>query len=85
MKFLYNIGLYFLMLKRMLRKPTKWRVMKELILKDTNDTVINSLGIISFVSFFIGGVITIQLAFSTTGSFYADYVVGNSNRETSIL
>ena len=55
MKFLYNIGLYFLMLKRMLRKPTKWRVMKELILKDTNDTVINSLGIISFVSFFIGG------------------------------
>ena len=75
MRFLYNIGLYFLMLKRMLRKPTKWRVMKELILKDTNDTVINSLGIISFVSFFIGGVITIQLALSTTGSFYPDYLV----------
>ena len=57
------------MLQKMLRKPTKWKVMKELILKDTEDTVVNSLGIISFVSFFIGGVITIQLALSMTGSF----------------
>ena len=43
--------------------------MRELILKDTNDTVINSLYNI-FCFFFIGGVITIQLALSTTGSFY---------------
>ena len=38
------------MLKKMLHKPTKWKVMKELILKDTEDTVINSLGIISSLS-----------------------------------
>ena len=58
-----------MMLQKMFQKPTKWKVMKQLILKDTEDTVVNSLGIISFVSFFIGGVITIQLALSTTGSF----------------
>ena len=73
------------MLQKMLHKPTKWKVMKELILKDTEDTVVNSLGIISFVSFFIGGVITIQLALSTTGSFYPDYLVGYATRETIIL
>ena len=61
MTFLYNIGLYILMLQKMFQKPTKWRVMKDLILKDTEDTVVNSLGIISFVSFFIGGVITIHM------------------------
>ena len=60
MTFLHNIGLYIIMLQKMFQKPTKWEVMKELILKDTEDTVINSLGIISFVSFFIGGVITIH-------------------------
>ena len=38
--------------------------MRQLIIKDTEDTVVNSLGIISFVSFFIGGVITIQMALS---------------------
>ena len=85
MNFLHNIGLYIIMLQNMLRKPTKWKVMKELILKDTEDTVINSLGIISFVSFFIGGVITIQLALSMTGSFYPDYLVGFATRETIIL
>ena len=73
------------MLQKMFHKPTKWKVMKELILKDTEDTVINSLGIISFVSFFIGGVITIQLALSTTGSFYPKYLVGYATRETIIL
>ena len=51
MNFYHNIGLYIIMLQKMLRKPTKWKVMKELILKDTEDTVVNSLGIISFVSF----------------------------------
>ena len=85
MKFLFNIGLYFIMLQKMLQKPTKWKVMRQLIIKDTEDTVINSLGIISFVSFFIGGVITIQLALSTTGSFYPNYLVGYATRETIIL
>ena len=85
MTFLHNIGLYIIMLQKMFQKPTKWEVMKELILKDTEDTVINSLGIISFVSFFIGGVITIQLALSTTGSFYPNYLVGYATRETIIL
>ena len=74
MNFLHNIGLYIIMLRKMFHKPTKWKVMKELIIKDTEDTVINSLGIISFVSFFIGGVITIQLALSTSNPFYPDYL-----------
>jgi phospholipid/cholesterol/gamma-HCH transport system permease protein len=85
MNFFYNIGKYFIMLQKMFQKPTKWKVMKQLILKDTEDTVVNSLGIISFVSFFIGGVITIQLALSTTGSFYPKYLVGFATRETIIL
>ncbi|MDG2172766.1 MAG: ABC transporter permease, partial [Flavobacteriaceae bacterium] len=85
MNFLHNIGLYFIMLKKMFDKPTKWSVMRQLIIKDTGDTVINSLGIISFVSFFIGGVITIQLALNMTGSLYPTYLVGFATRETIIL
>ena len=69
MKHLHNIGLYFIMLKKMIYKPTKWSVMKQLILNDIEDLVINSLGIIAFVSFlianaflayFIGGDVLIQ-------------------------
>lgn len=85
MKFFHNIGLYFIMLKKMFDKPTKWSVMRQLIIKDTEDTVVNSLGIISFVSFFIGGVITIQMALNMTGSLYPKYLIGFATREIIIL
>ena len=85
MIFLHNIGLYFTMLKKMFYKPTKWSVMRQLIIKDTEDTVVNSLGIISFVSFFIGGVITIQMALNMTGSLYPKYLIGYATREIIIL
>ena len=45
MRHLHNIGLYFIMINKMFHKPTKWSVMKQLILKDIEDLVINSLGI----------------------------------------
>ena len=85
MIFFHNIGLYFTMLKKMFDKPTKWSVMRQLIIKDTEDTVVNSLGIISFVSFFIGGVITIQMALNMTGSLYPKYLIGFATREIIIL
>ncbi len=85
MNFFHNIGLYFIMLKKMFDKPTKWSVMRQLIIKDTEDTVVNSLGIISFVSFFIGGVITIQMALNMTGSLYPKYLIGFATREIIIL
>ena len=85
MNFFHNIGLYFIMLKKMFDKPTKWSVMRQLIIKDTEDTVVNSLGIISFVSVFIGGVITIQMALNMTGSLYPKYLIGFATREIIIL
>ena len=71
MRHLHNIGLYFIMINKMFHKPTKWSVMKQLILKDIEDLVINSLGIIAFVSFFIGGtwIFLKFLSFATTGVF----------------
>ena len=50
--------------------------MKQLILKDIEDLVINSLGIIAFVSFFIGGVITIQTALNMENPLLPSYLVG---------
>jgi phospholipid/cholesterol/gamma-HCH transport system permease protein len=51
MSYLQSIGLYFLMIKDMFRKPTKWSVMRTLILKDIDDLVIDSIGIVAFISF----------------------------------
>ena len=45
------------MIKDMFRKPTKWSVLKTLILKDIDDLIIGSLGIVAFIAFFVGGVV----------------------------
>lgn len=85
MSYLHNIGLYFLMIAEMFRKPTKWSVMKTLIFKDINDLIISSLGIIAFISFFVGGVITIQTALNIDSPLIPKYLVGYATRQSIIL
>ncbi|MFV0565652.1 MAG: MlaE family ABC transporter permease [Flavobacteriaceae bacterium] len=85
MVYLRNIGGYFLMVIEMFRKPTKWSVMKTLILKDIDDLVVGSLGIIAFISFFIGGVVTIQTALNISNPLIPRYLVGFATRQSIIL
>ena len=69
----------------MFRKPTKWSVMKQLILKDIEDLIIGSLGIVAFISFFVGGVITIQTALNIDNPLIPKYLVGFATRQSIIL
>ena len=85
MVYLENIGTYFLMIVEMFRKPTKWSVMKILILKDIDDLIIGSLGIVAFISFFVGGVVTIQTALNITNPLIPQYLVGFATRQSVIL
>ena len=66
MKYLEAIGKYFIMIWEVFKKPTKWRIMKTLILKEVDELVFGAMGIIIFISFFIGGVVTIQTALNLT-------------------
>ncbi len=70
----------------MFRKPVKWSVMKSLILKDIEDLIFGSIGIVAFISFFVGGVITIQTALNMDGNpMVPDYLVGFATRQSIIL
>ena len=51
-RYLSQIGKYFLMWKEIFKKQTKWSVMKKLIFKEIDDLIIDSLGIVAFISFF---------------------------------
>ena len=85
MTYLENIGAYFLMVIEMFRKPTKWTVIKTLILKDIDDLIIGSIGIVAFISFFVGGVVTIQTALNITNPLIPQYLVGFATRQSVIL
>lgn len=84
-RYLSQIGRYFLMWREIFKKPTKWSVMKTLILKDVDDLIIGSLGIVAFISFFVGGVVAIQTALNLTNPLIPKYLIGFATRQSVIL
>jgi len=84
-RYLSQIGRYFLMLKEIFNKQTKWPVMRNLIFKEIDDLIIDSLGIVCFISFFVGGVVAIQTALNLTNPLIPKYLIGFATRQSVIL
>ncbi len=85
MKYLSDIGSYFLMLKKTFSRPTKSSVIRELIFKEIDELIINSLGIVAFISFFVGGVVAIQTALNINNPLIPKYLVGYATRQSVVL
>jgi len=85
MKTLTHIGQYVLMIQKTYGKFTKWNVLKILIVREIDDLILGSLGIISFISFFVGGVVAIQTAINTDNPLLPGYLVGFATRQSIIL
>lgn len=85
MKYLQDIGSYFLMLKKVFSSFTKTSVLRHLIFKEINDLIISSLGIVAFISFFVGGVVAIQTALNMNNPIIPDSLIGFATRQSVIL
>ncbi len=85
MNYLASIGSYFIMIREVFKKPTKWSVMRTLILKEIDELIFGSLGIIIFIAFFIGGVVTIQTALNLTNPLIPRSLIGFATRQSVIL
>jgi len=85
MKLLHHIGAYLLMLRLVFIKPTKAKVMRKLIFKDIQDLIVGSLGIVAFLSFFVGGVVAIQTALNIESPLIPKSLVGFATRQSVIL
>lgn len=73
------------MIVEIFKKPTKWSVMRTLIFKEVDDLIIGSLGIVAFISFFVGGVVAIQTALNLTNPLIPKYLIGFATRQSIIL
>jgi len=85
MKMITHIGRYFLMIKDVFARPTKWKVMNTLIMKEIDDLILGSLGIVCFISFFVGGVVAIQTSLNLTNPLIPKYLIGFATRQSVIL
>ena len=66
-------------------KPSKWKILRKLIFKEINDLIIESIPIVSILSFFIGAVISIQTALNLSSPFLSKSLIGFATRQSVIL
>ena len=85
MKYLQDIGSYFLMIRKVFSSFTKRSVLKHLIFKEIDDLIIGSLGIVAFISFFVGGVVAIQTALNMDSPIVPKSLIGFATRQSVIL
>lgn len=85
MNYIEHIGKYFLMLSRVFKKPQRRKVFYQTVIKEIEDLGLKSLGIVLFISFFIGGVIALQTAINLESPFIPDYLIGFATKRSIIL
>lgn len=85
MNYLRHVGKYFMMLRQVFRKPQKWSVFREMLFREIEDLGLKSLGIIAFISFFVGGVVAIQTALNVDSPFIPKYLIGFATMRSMIL
>lgn len=85
MKYIRDIGSYFLMLRMVFSSFTKRSVLRQLIFKEIDDLIISSLGIVAFISFFVGGVIAIQTALNLSNPLIPKSLIGFATRQSIVL
>tara|TARA_B100000902_G_C27255013_1_gene887357 strand:- start:124 stop:828 length:705 start_codon:yes stop_codon:yes gene_type:complete len=73
------------MVGKVFERFTKWSVMKGLIINEINSLIIGSIGIVSFISFFVGGVVAIQTALNLNNPLMPKNLIGFATRQSVIL
>lgn len=84
-RFLSQVGLYFIFLKKVFSKPEKPIVYYKQTLNELVNLGVASIGIIAIISFFMGAVITLQTAYNTENPIYPAYLIGLGCRDSIIL
>jgi phospholipid/cholesterol/gamma-HCH transport system permease protein len=84
-KFLTQLGSYFLLLKKVFTKPEKTVVYYNQTMSELVYLGLNSIGIVTLISFFMGAVITLQTAYNTENPIYPTYLIGLGCRDSILL
>jgi phospholipid/cholesterol/gamma-HCH transport system permease protein len=80
-----HIGKYFMMLNQVFSKPERMKVFKEAFYREIDDLGLKSVGIVVFISFFIGGVVAIQTGLNVDSPFIPKYLIGFATKRSMIL
>lgn len=74
-----------MMLKKVFTKPEKWKVFKTVLIKEIEDLGVKSIGIVAFISLFMGGVVAIQTSLNLNNPLIPSYLIGFATKRSMIL
>lgn len=83
--FFNSFGKYLLLLKAVFRKPEKKAIYWKEIMLEMNSIGVGSLVLVGIISTFIGAVMTMQIAFQLVSDLIPNSIIGQINRDSSIL
>ncbi len=84
-KLLYRIGEYILLMRKVFSRPEKASIYRHRILFELDALGLDSVGLTAIISFFIGAVITLQMAINLDEGFIPRSMIGYATRQTLIL
>lgn len=73
------------MMKKVISVPEKWTAFRRQLLLELEKIGLNSIGIVLFISFFVGGVVCIQTALNLENPLIPKYIIGLASRDSLIL
>lgn len=82
---LYNIGEYGILMRKCLCIPTRWKMFYRQLIKEIMKLGVNSILIVFIISFFVGSVLTIQLAINMTSPMIPKFSIGFAARQMILL
>lgn len=87
MRTLKNIGRYFLLLGKIFKKPEKSKIYAKMIFREIEDLGSSSLGIVAFISIFMGAVVAIQMYNNIKDSTLPipNYYIGHATKMVLLL
>ena len=84
-KIFTTIGLYVILMQKVFSRPQKRKIFWYQLLTEINSLGIESLGIVAFISAFMGAVVAIQTAYIITSPLIPMSMVGFTVRQSVIL
>jgi len=85
MNIFVGIGKYVMLMKRVFARPQKRVIFRQQLFTEFQSLGIDSLGIVVFISMFMGAVVAIQTAYNIDSPFIPLSMVGFTVRQSTIL
>lgn len=85
MRFLFHLGQYLIMLRKMFSRPERKTMYWYELLRQMYQIGVGSIGIVAVISIFIGAVTAVQFAYQLRDSFVPEYYIGFIVRSSMLI